>query len=222
MQIQIVQADFDARAKEVEEYFDFVKTLLSADSELSYTDKDGKPCAFSLTADLPKTLKANGFLLVYNLVESTMKNAIETIILHLSSQGVSFDDLSSNVKIVILKNTKRLSPETLEPLFNQIGQDIIRETFKKDKLFSGNLDAREIRRTMDTFGIAKRHRINGNCLLTIKEQRNYLAHGTVSFAECGKDYDITDLIKFKVEAQKYLQATLEDIEQFLINGDYKK
>ena len=220
--MQTVRADFDARAKEVDEYFDFVKAVLSADSELSYTDKKGNSNSFSVTSDLQKTLKANGFLLTYNLVESTMKNALEAIIMHLLMQSVGFDDLSSKVKVVVLKNTKNCNPQTLEPLLSNIGQDIIRHTFRKEELFSGNLDAKEIRETMQTYGIAKRHSVNGDCLLTIKNQRNALAHGTVSFTECGKDYDIADLIKFKDEAKAYLQATLSDIEHFLVNDSYKK
>ncbi|MBI1766075.1 MAG: hypothetical protein HYR56_32120 [Acidobacteria bacterium] len=220
--MQVVQADFDARAKEVDEYFDFVKAILSADSELAYTDNFGVVCAYKVSSDLQKTLKATGFLLVYNLVESTMKNALEAIILHLLAHRVGFDDLSSKVKVVVLKNAKACSPEKLEPHLSQIGLDIIEHTFRKEELFSGNLDAREIRETMQTYGIIRKHGVNGDCLLTIKAQRNALAHGTVSFTECGRDYDIVELTKYKDDAKAYLQATLNDIEHFLANDDFRK
>lgn len=235
--MQIVQADFDTRAKEVDEYFDFVKKILSAKSEIEllddeeaarsfkyffYTDEAGTTCSSRVTTDLQKALKANGFLLVYNLVESTMKNALEAVIMHLVAEGVGFDDLSSKVKVIVLKNAKSCNPERLEPVLSQIGLDLIQHTFRKEDLFSGNLDAREIRETMQTYGIVKRHIVNGDCLLTIKTQRNALAHGTVSFAECGKDYDVTELIKYKDDAKAYLQATLTDIEHFLLNDGYRK
>jgi hypothetical protein len=220
--MQNVQADFDARAKEVDEYFEFVKAILSADSELAYKDDAGSDCTYSVTSDLQKTLKANGFLLAYNLVESTIKNALEAIILHLLAQRVGFDDLSSKVKVVILKNAKACNPEKLEPALSQIGLDIIEHTFRKEELFSGNVDAREIRETLKTYGIPPRHFVNGDCLLTIKTQRNALAHGTVSFAECGKDYDIAELIKYKDDAKTYLQATLNDIGHFLVNDGFRK
>jgi hypothetical protein len=45
-----------------------------------------------------KTLKANGFLLLYNLVESTMKNAIEAIFDEFKGRGVSFDSCRSEVR----------------------------------------------------------------------------------------------------------------------------
>ncbi len=220
--MQTVQTDFNARAKEVDEYFDFVKSILSADSALTYTDDTGIACSLRVASSLQKTLKANGFLLVYNLVESTMKNALEAIIMHLVAQGVDFDNLSKNVKLIVLKNAKNCNPEKLEPSLSQIGLDLIQHTFRKESLFSGNLDAKEIRETMQNYGIAKRHFVNGDCLLTIKNQRNALAHGDISFTDCGKDYDIVDLIRYKDDAKAYLQATLTDIEHFLLNDGYRK
>ncbi|NOT62889.1 MAG: hypothetical protein HOP19_21990 [Acidobacteria bacterium] len=216
-----VRADFDARSKEVDEYFEFVKDILSATSDLIYLNGYGKPSLLTASSDLQKTLKANGFLLVYNLVESTMKNAIEAIIAHLSAQGVEFDELTKELKVVILKNAKKWNAEKLEPELSKIGQHIIQKTFRKEELFSGNVDAREIRETLLAYGVKVNHSVIGNSLLTIKTKRNDLAHGTISFSECGKDYDIADLIKFKDEAQDYLKATLNDIQHFLSTAGYK-
>ena len=217
-----VLADFDARAKEIDEYFDFIKAVLSADTSLSFMTDTSLTTSVGVTSGLHKTLKANGFLLIYNLVESTMSNAVEAIIEHLKNKGISFDDLNSKFKVVILKNTRGHNPQSIEPLLSKIAHDLIQHTFKKEELFSGNLDARQIRETMKTYGIDKRHFVNGDCLLTIKDKRNALAHGTISFAECGKDYDIGDLIKFKDTAKAYLKGTINDIEHFLVNEGYRK
>jgi hypothetical protein len=60
---------------------------------------------------------------------------------------------------------------------------------------SGNLDADQIRRLCKdhgiTFTVAKEGR-GGIVLETVKEKRNSLAHGTLSFAECGRDYSVQD------------------------------
>ena len=76
--------DFNQRAKEVRKYFLFLKNLEQKNIQLSIGDISQistnknvnkiKP----IDAELDKTLKATGFLLLYNLVESTMRNAIET------------------------------------------------------------------------------------------------------------------------------------------------
>ncbi len=54
-----------------------------------------------------KLSKANGFLLLYNLIESTLKNAIEAIFDEFKLKGVSFDQCRLEVRQLILKNLKR-------------------------------------------------------------------------------------------------------------------
>lgn len=220
--MQNVKDDFDARTKEIDDYFDFVKTALSSKSDFSFVDDNDAESSLKITPNLQKILKANGFLLLYNLVESTMSNAIEAIIDHLKGQKTSFDDLSTKVKLIILKNTKNCSPETLEASIKSIAYDLIHNTFKKDDLFSGNIDARKIRQTMNEYGVSYNVKVDGACLLHIKTKRNDLAHGTVSFTDCGKDYDINDLIDFKDRTKSYLEDVVIGIENFLKNGDYKK
>ena len=52
---------------------------------------DGNQRIKKIDDELLKTLKASGFLLLYNLVEATMRNGIEAIFDELQSQGVSYD-----------------------------------------------------------------------------------------------------------------------------------
>jgi hypothetical protein len=215
-----VRHDFDLRSKEIDEYFSFVKVMVSPRTQVTHADGTGDISAFYIDSELQKTLKATGFLLMYNLVESTMSNAIEAIISHMAGQSVSFDNLSKNIKIIILKNAKSWNPEKLEPGLKKIAHDIIHQTFKKEELFSGNLDARKIRETMKEYGVNCQFKVNGDCLLTIKTNRNNLAHGIVSFSDCGKDYDIDEIIRFKDDAIDYLKGVLDDIDAFLTNSDY--
>ena len=71
-----VQLGFTDREREVTRYFAFLRSF--ADSKVSFV---GAP-SFQITTEqdeLLKTLKANAFLLLYNLVESTLKNCVEAI-----------------------------------------------------------------------------------------------------------------------------------------------
>lgn len=85
-----VLLDFQTRSREVEGYFRFVLRL--AKQELALQAEDGSD---GYTAheneELLKTLKAACYLLLYNLVESTMRNAIEAIFAELQTQGTSFE-----------------------------------------------------------------------------------------------------------------------------------
>jgi hypothetical protein len=89
--MQTVLVDFNMRAQEVDEYFLFLERLIKEEIKLAVLENNGIQKIKSVNSDLAKTLKANGYLLLYNLVESTMRNAIEAIFDELSSNSVSFD-----------------------------------------------------------------------------------------------------------------------------------
>jgi MAE_28990/MAE_18760-like HEPN len=76
---RILFEDFDERAKEVSQYFIFLKNLEQESIKLSMGGKIGKSKIKVIDPNLLRTLKASGFLLLYNLVEATMRNAIEAI-----------------------------------------------------------------------------------------------------------------------------------------------
>ncbi len=69
-----VLEDFDERAQEVSDYLTFLRDL---EQQIIKLSKDGK--LSTIDSELEKTLKATGYLLLYNLVESTMRNAIQLI-----------------------------------------------------------------------------------------------------------------------------------------------
>ena len=63
----------------------------------------------------------------------------------------------------------------------------------------GKLDARKIKNICDHHGIRYTLSANGDCLYTIKTQRNNLSHGDLSFSECGRDFTIEDLCQMMSE-----------------------
>lgn len=66
--METVLLDFNTRAKEVDNYFIFLESLEKQTTQLALLDTTGKYKIQSLNPELAKTLKANGFLLLYNLV----------------------------------------------------------------------------------------------------------------------------------------------------------
>ena len=57
-------------------------------------------------------------------------------------------------------------------------------------------------------------------MLTVKDNRNDLAHGNKSFGEVGRDYDVSRLVEIKVEVVEYLTELIENIENYLANQQY--
>jgi len=109
-----------------------LKSLEQGTTKLSMEGKGGSPKIREIDSELINTLKASGFLLLYNLVESTMRNAIEAIFDELQSQGVDYDKIRPELKKVILKNLKKRNSEKIFSSITAIAVDIITAGFEKE------------------------------------------------------------------------------------------
>lgn len=226
-----VKLDFSKRQSEVEEYLNFVTTLTSEvkGAKLKYNSySSNKREKLKISDQLQKVLIANGFLLLYNLIEATMRNSLSEIFDKVSDDGLDYGQLSQNLKeIWISHSTKNLSSnfksEKLTQTVQSIADSVLDEetiTLDKDKLdFSGNLDARKIRSLAAKYGFNQTS-MNAENLATIKNKRNYLAHGDYSFSEIGKDYSSGDLKDFKNETIAFLSDVIIQIETYIRDKKY--
>ncbi len=170
--------------------------------------------------ELLKTFKATCYLLLYNLVESTMRNAIEAIFDELKTAGVGYDDCREELRREILKNFKKRDMDKLLPKLLSLARDVIHETFEGSESFSGNLDARAIRQTAMKFGFAVPAGSEFTMLQTVKNVRNDLAHGVKSFAEVGRNASPSDLEEARSQTVDILTKTLDNIRSYLSNRHY--
>ncbi|MCY7407079.1 MAG: hypothetical protein LH631_06805 [Alkalinema sp. CAN_BIN05] len=221
----VLVQDFTYRANEVSKYFIFLKSLEQNTTKLSIGDKVDQSRIKEIDPELLNTLKASGFLLLYNLVEASMSNVIEAIFDKLKSEGISYDEIRPELKKIVIKNLKR--PNISDDVYLKIAVisvDIINAGFSKKNLFSGNLDAKKIRDIADDYGFS--HLTdplktgNGSDLLTIKDIRTNLAHGIKSFAEVGRDKTADELLEMKNKVIRYLKQILQNIEIYLDNKEY--
>ncbi|MEN8220820.1 MAG: MAE_28990/MAE_18760 family HEPN-like nuclease [Pseudomonadota bacterium] len=222
--------DFNRRVDEIEVYFSFLEDTISGTElrkermlQLFYPDtKEYKPIAQEMT----KILKANGFLLLYNIAESSIKKAIEEIYVELDNKNVTYEDIREELKKVVIKNFKDRNTDKLLPMVTNISTDIVSKCFDSEKIISGNLDARKIKDFAKSYGFSYQTNSqitkDGKELLTVKNKRNDLTHGVFSFCDCGKDYTIEDLLKIKQEVISYLREILQNIEQYINTEAYRK
>ncbi|WP_308256335.1 MAE_28990/MAE_18760 family HEPN-like nuclease [Geminocystis sp. GBBB08] len=184
--MQTVLDDFNERAKEVSDYVIFVNNLEEQKIKISQNHKLSK-----IDVELLKTLKATAYLLLYNLIESTMRNVIQSIFDHINSKKVSFNNLRKELKKYIWQNIKKRSIDKISENIKIIETDIILKSFDPNDIFSGNVDARKIKELSNKyFGFSldtdKNKTKKGIDLLSIKRNRNDLAHGFQSFNDIGK------------------------------------
>ena len=74
-----------------------------------------------------KVMKANAFLMLYNLIEAVISNSIDSIRNSIyTNQSVKFDSLKDQIKIEIIKDLKKnISPENFAKQSQKISNDII-------------------------------------------------------------------------------------------------
>lgn len=215
-----VFADFQTRSKEVEGYFRFVLRLAEEKVSLRAADSNEAEYSTHEHEELLKTLKATCYLLLYNLVESTMRNAVEAIFDELRTQGASFDACREELRKEILKNFKKRDMERLLPKLIALARDVVFETFERSEMFAGNLDARAIKMTAKRFGFAEPVGNRFWLLQTVKDVRNDLAHGVKSFAEVGRSASPSDLEEARSQTVRILSETLQNISDYLQRREY--
>lgn len=206
-----VKKTFQDRVTEIEVYYVFLDNYLN-----SSTDRE-----------LSKILRSNLILMLYNLVESTVANAIEEIHNDIHSQNISFDSLNTQLKKVLIKQLKNnINPHDFVISINNIAIDIVKRSFLKKKISNGNIDNNTISKLARDYGFSINTTYastkNGKCLEEIRGRRNDLAHGTFSFTEIGKEYTLPDLEKMKNETICYLNEILTNIETYLTNKSYRQ
>lgn len=199
---------------------------------------------FIIDIELNKTLKASTFLILYNLVEGSITAALNAYFESFSVKNSEYKKLTREIKRVWLeyrhkafknKNSKDLV-QLIETLLEEkvsitpktvngdVGTKIINnydaynaEIGKSD--ISGNLDARKIRDLAEMYGFKLPKNNSCDSLVTIKQNRNKLAHGESSFSEVGK-LSIEDLYEIKQETVKYIRKILKSINRSIIRGVY--
>jgi MAE_28990/MAE_18760-like HEPN len=220
---------FNERKNEVEIYFEHVKNAWADNASISFRDDSKTHHQVELSLDLKQILLANTFLLLYNLVECTMSGALEAIYKDIKNQKIPYDKIKLNIQEEIINNIRKNVPTSdivKVKAINDIALDILDHHTQRDKFFSGSVDAKSIKEYSQKYGFSsntvKRDTRDGINLLTIKNKRNHLAHGVISFKECGQDRSIVEMEEIKNQSLLYIQQILNNINDFVKNKKYLK
>ena len=224
-----VLSDFKERVEEIEEYLNLL-LLVSQPSAKIYSEGK-KPKTVSNVA--LKTMKASCFLMLYNLVESSIRGSMSTLYEQMNSGRKELHDFDQFVKDLWIGQKIR----SLDPLSsNQTSYKKLIKSMVDDVLFSspilldpemlpisGNLDARKIRELFMRHNIpihVHYRSLRGAELKTIKDKRNSLAHGSESFSDCGQQYSVQSIIDIKRQTVIFLRSSLKNVQKYIENTKY--
>lgn len=222
----LVLSDFEKRVKEINLYFLLLENMEEKNAVLFFPHKKTHKYQ-PHNVELIKILKANLFLLLYNLSESSVKQSLSEIYEQISNEGLKYENVIDEVKKIWIdekhNNFKNKGTDNIFLTINNLAEEIIDIRFDSEKVISGNIDGRKIRDFSLKHGFSSavhKNAKNGVKLHQVKTQRNNLAHGNSSFAECGRNYTISDLREIKHEVIIYLRRILKNIEKYLNNKKY--
>ncbi len=227
-----VELYFEDNVKEVESYFGFLHKVLEVDAEVCLPNsKLGR--SHRIEPDTQKTLKAAALLLLYNLVEATLKRSVPKIYEAIGDEGLSYQQLSNEFGAIWIRDrTKHLAtgPVSIEKVRLAVSE-IVAEIASAASVYidsnafkvSGNLDARKIRQIAKEHGFQEE--VNpkngqGESLLIVKEKRNDLAHGVITFEKCGREFTISDLELIKSDVIAFMRDVLKSIKKHIDNRQY--
>lgn len=199
------ETEFRRREQEIDEY---LKHLESLEQQVG----------FPIT--LINTMKSSALLMIYNLVESTMTNLLQDVFDHLEAERVNFDALNNTMKQVVLTYSKRRNPERIVERMGAQAINLVVACFDRTDLFSGNIDSKKIMDTLDQLGISYSQKYKEVSLLTVKTERNSLAHGHKSFSDCGRGYTAGDLRDHHTRVKNTLAKVATDFENFISLKSY--
>ena len=234
---------FNTRKDEIDEYFSFLEKLElnTRNPQIKYWESNQTEKLEILPTSLIEIFKANGYLLIYNLLESSCRNAIWEILNNIHLKEIKYKDLKENIKKMwLLQKIKNLKdPQThtqkIQDEFYNIIKSIIDDEIIEFQYLINTLDPDDAHKTkLDVFGLAGS--INGTkindlsssfglieiqnkttfgSLEEIKDKRNHLAHGRITFIESVKNKSVPDMIKYKNDSVICIQEFLNNVEQFI-------
>lgn len=237
--MSVTRTTFNDRCDEINTYFEFITDIIDQKASLIFplpwgTSPETVRTEKTILIDLAHTLKANGFMLLYNLTEATMSNAIAEIHDTISSNPtLGSDDLNEQLSSRVIRKFHSGVMDITKHCANPVSISVLRYWLDEHQkgvdsnnnpLFSGNVDAKKIREIAEEYGFS--HITNssktkaGKRLLEVKKKRNELAHGHVAFKECGQNMTLSELIEIKTEVIHYLDEILTNIEAYISNQNF--
>lgn len=239
--MEIVRTTFEDRVSDIEEYFSFVESVEASVSNGYGSFKVSESKQHNITPEQQKILYSNMYLKLYNLIESTVSMLIDAVERH-AREDIE-DDLSllsDSMKGLYVKSMlsvhESLTPENRADRAMKLINQVLKVEPLEIKIppgNSGNWDSDQIRKLCKRLGfkleipsvlntkINKKFKNDCKPIWWIKETRNKLAHGSISFSECGENHVASDLRMLIDIVVEYFEFLIKSFDNFIQEKGYR-
>jgi len=216
-----IKEDMSTRFNEVRNIVDYIKYVENSTERIVLVPNQ-------------MVLKSSIVIMLYNVIESTITRVLSEVHDVIIHDGVKYYDLSKQIRNLMIVYYSRNREKnnsvhgSIDVIHNTIdfinGVNVFNLTYsnmiKFYNLYSGNLDAKQVRRVFEKYGIIITSSI-GSSLKDIKSGRNSLAHGDISFEDYGRDLVISNLERNLLDVEGFLNEVISMTESFLAEKKYR-
>jgi len=232
MEMNTIIHQFEERVAEVEQYLKLLAQLEQPGTELLQAHRRTRRTT-AIDETSIKVMRSSALLMIYNLVESAIRSALERIYATIRQDECTFAGVCPELQKLWIEQHcwKTDDPNATRQTYRRIAHELtgkildnaVIELRVGRRSLSGSLDAQLIRRLCHAHGIkaAVHPRAHGGeALTTVKHQRNALAHGDVSFSEAGQQYTVADVRRIKQQAVVFVRSILRNVKQYVEKKGY--
>lgn len=228
--------EFQERCKDVLEYLDLLKFMDSVATNkrkpIESESYQGTMISYLPNRDCQKILRANFYLIQYNLVESTLNTVISVVKDTINDERVPLNKLVT--RLILLHISGLYKDVTSQNRILEISKDLYQKTANKENVLlekfgfntSGNVDYNYFQKVVGAIGCRGRLTIEENrvkdAMERTKDHRNKLAHGNWSFSDAGSMLTLSQIEEDYQRIYDYLNQSLHNLESFLDNKKYLK
>jgi len=222
-----VRERFDKGVAELSLYLKLLRSVETRSTKLKFRGKNADECLH--------ILKAGTFLIIYNIVESGVRTAFDDLYAAMASAGTRYVDVIDELRrewlgqsfreLASESASKQTYVEKTQELLQLVTSSAILELSARRMTISGNLDADLIRQICRKHNIRlaiHRHALGGVELKTVKEQRNALAHGHITFAECGRAFTVADLDRIAGKTSIFVRGFLASVKRYKDRTNFRR
>ena len=226
---------FQEHKEEIGLFYDFLNEVVEHEARLLLPQPAENVKKIKL--ETIAIMKASFFMMLYDCVESTIVNCLNTIIRTIMSEECKYSDFTDELQMAILaayeyrlsecgtkdQRSKVLKQQAdfligIAPAYIDI-KSLVGSS--SQGTFAGSLDSKEIKKLFLRIGV-ELNELTCSELQKIKECRNKLAHGECSFQEYGRNLTIQYLGVSMEKTLTYLDALINKISDFIDKEKYKK
>lgn len=213
---------------------DYRLVMAEARAIAEEANHDGLPSATPDVTLIASVIRSNVKIMVYNIIEFSVTSLLQAIYDCLEDEHCSYACISEKLQKLWHHTRMRAirSPsannETVENISKQLLDEAIANKTvhftARQTMPGGNLDGDEILKLFDNHGISV-HTANSGFradeLKDVKNRRNDLAHGSISFTDAGNQVTTAELAALIDHVDSFLTQLRQDVVTYLDSGNYK-